>query len=466
MGEVVMRAPKLLCGALLVAVVVFGLPSVVNAAAFIVSNTNDSGPGSLRRAINRANNNTGADTIFFVSGGSGKIILTSGQLLIRDDLTISGPGASVLAVSGNHSSRVFEIESGATVAISGLTITEGLIPPQIEEGGAGVRNFGSLSITDSAITANRTTALDNSSGGGIQNNGSLTVTNSVISENFADRFGGGIGSSGGGLHDTSVTLINTRVIGNFADEGGAGIQNSGSPLVIRKSTIRDNFEPDSGTSILSGRAPVTITGSTISRNRGGGIDPRNSIQIFDGSALIANSRVVGNSVSGIGFDAFSSSVHSLVVSNSVIRGNSGGGIFNDSASVILRNNTRVINNSGPGVVNAVANQLAPATLTVRSSTVSANTHEGNGGGIFNEATETVAGTVRLVSATVNANTAESGGGVYNQGILALTSGSTITMNTATGGLGSGGGVFIDGGSVTLDASSSVTGNTPDDFAGG
>jgi hypothetical protein len=454
MGEDVMRAPRLLCGAVLVAVVVFGLPSVVNAAAFIVSNTNDSGPGSLRRAITRANNNSGADTIFFVSGVSGKIILTSGQLLIRDDLTISGPGAGVLAVSGNQSSRVFEVESGATVAMTGLTITEGRIPADVEEGGGGVRNFGTLTISDSVVSDNRTTSFDNSSGGGIQNSGSLTVTNSLVTRNQAERFGGGIAS--GPSPSSSLTLVNTRVIGNIAGEAGGGI--TGGPLLIENSIIKENFASEVGG--INANGSLTIRGSEISRNSGevfaGGID------IF-GNASIANSRIFGNTVIGINYSA-NTSADSLVVSNSVIRGNTGG-IINTSGPVVLRNNTRVIDNTGSGVRN-VSSDGSPVTLTVRSSTISGNGPTDKGGGIFNGSAVASEATVRLIRSTVSDNTAISGGGVYNQGILALTSGSTITMNTATGGLGSGGGVFIDGGSVTLDASSSVTGNTPDDFAGG
>src|SRR5262245_57279878 len=65
----------------------------------------DSGPDSLRAAITAANANPGADEIDFATTGT--IALTSGQLDITDSLTINGPGASALTVSGNHASRVF-----------------------------------------------------------------------------------------------------------------------------------------------------------------------------------------------------------------------------------------------------------------------------------------------------------------------------------------------------------------------
>ena len=65
----------------------------------------------------------GADTITFSVAGT--ITLTSGALTISDDLTITGPGAGSLAISGNNASRVFLINAGNTVEISGLTIKDG-----------------------------------------------------------------------------------------------------------------------------------------------------------------------------------------------------------------------------------------------------------------------------------------------------------------------------------------------------
>ena len=65
--------------------------------------------------------------------------MTSGELLINANVTINGPGANRLSVSGNNSSRVFEIATGLNVAINGLTITHGSAPDQ----GGGVLNDGS-----------------------------------------------------------------------------------------------------------------------------------------------------------------------------------------------------------------------------------------------------------------------------------------------------------------------------------
>ena len=69
-------------------------------STFTVTNLLDSGPGSLRAAVTAANANPGADSIDFAPTGT--IALTSGELDITDGLTINGPGASALTVSGNH----------------------------------------------------------------------------------------------------------------------------------------------------------------------------------------------------------------------------------------------------------------------------------------------------------------------------------------------------------------------------
>ena len=85
-----------------------------------VTNTNDSGPGSLRQAIVDAND---GDTINF--SVTGTIGLTSGELLVNKSITVSGPGADILAVNGNATYRVFHIAPGKTVSISRLSITNG-----------------------------------------------------------------------------------------------------------------------------------------------------------------------------------------------------------------------------------------------------------------------------------------------------------------------------------------------------
>ena len=83
--------------------------------AFHVTTLADGVAGSLRDAITQANTHAGADIIVFQPGLTGTIALTGGELDITDDLTINGPGADKLTVSGNNTSRIFKVESGETV---------------------------------------------------------------------------------------------------------------------------------------------------------------------------------------------------------------------------------------------------------------------------------------------------------------------------------------------------------------
>ncbi len=84
-------------------------------STFTVTNTADSGTGSLRWAVGQANSAGGADTIDFdstVFNTPRTITLTSGPLVLditSGTETISGPGAGLLSISGNHTSRVFYI---------------------------------------------------------------------------------------------------------------------------------------------------------------------------------------------------------------------------------------------------------------------------------------------------------------------------------------------------------------------
>src|SRR5438876_1242066 len=66
-----------------------------------VSNANDGGAGSLRQAILDANSSTGPDLIGFdpaFFNVARTILLTTGELLIRDSLSIGGTGVSLLTV--------------------------------------------------------------------------------------------------------------------------------------------------------------------------------------------------------------------------------------------------------------------------------------------------------------------------------------------------------------------------------
>src|SRR6185295_7488744 len=77
------------------------------------------------------------------------ITLTTGEIAINKNLTIKA-GASQVTVSGNNSSRVFNVNSGASLTIVGLTISSGR---KTGNGGA-ILNDGTLTVVNSTLTAN------------------------------------------------------------------------------------------------------------------------------------------------------------------------------------------------------------------------------------------------------------------------------------------------------------------------
>ena len=140
-----MAAPETFLGSL----------QVIISATLTVTNTNDSGPGSLREAIEACNNNAGIlDTIVFdptVFATPQTIHLTGVPLEIDDPLTITGPGAAKLNVIADDPVRVFLISGGGDmpVSLSGMTLT-GTVDQDI---GGVIRSLGSaLSVNNCVLT--------------------------------------------------------------------------------------------------------------------------------------------------------------------------------------------------------------------------------------------------------------------------------------------------------------------------
>src|SRR4029077_5753308 len=131
---------------------------------------------------------------------SGTILLTSGELNVDQNVTIGGPGANHLAVDGNGQSRVFYVNLGNTVTISGLTITNG---------SSGVYNDGgALTLSDCTVSGNSGPGVRNDS---LNGSATMTIANSAISGNF------GVGVSNSAHHagaTSSLTVSNCTVSGN------------------------------------------------------------------------------------------------------------------------------------------------------------------------------------------------------------------------------------------------------------
>src|SRR5207253_1125009 len=79
------------------------------------------------------------------------ILLGGSELLLTSSVSIAGPGAGLLAISGNGQSRVFEVAAGASDTISGLTVENGAAAVG---GGGGILNFGNLNISGCMLSGN------------------------------------------------------------------------------------------------------------------------------------------------------------------------------------------------------------------------------------------------------------------------------------------------------------------------
>ena len=162
-------------------------------STFTVKNDADSGTGSLRAAIAEASS---GDTINFAPSAYGTITLTSGPLVVPNiNLTIKGPGASKLTISGNDTYTVLELgvvpydaQTPSSMTISGLTIANGNASVNdIGGSGGGIAEAVNLTLVNSVLTNN---VAPNESGGGISNafpdSGlDLTVVNDVFMNNTA-----------------------------------------------------------------------------------------------------------------------------------------------------------------------------------------------------------------------------------------------------------------------------------------
>ncbi|MBL8761017.1 MAG: right-handed parallel beta-helix repeat-containing protein [Phycisphaerae bacterium] len=291
-------------------------------ATFSVQNVNDVGAGSLREAIADANNLPGADVITFDVGARGTIALSGSELAVTGEVTIDGPGASELQISGSNALRVFHVAPGAVVSISGLTIRNGY---SFDVGG-GVFNEGTLAINNCTISGNWA-----QNAGGVQNNGTLSISNSDISGNTTQYAGGGLRNSG------TAAITDSSITGNSAQDisysSGGGIDNTGT-LTITNSTISGNSSIENGGGINASGGSLTISGSTISGNSawyGGGIFSSRSL-------AITNSTISGNTSQpgGQGGGLFTNTLQPVTIRNSTIAGNLGnGGIHITDGSPVM-----------------------------------------------------------------------------------------------------------------------------------
>ncbi len=164
------------------------LPYLSYAATIEITNTNDTGPGSLRQAVLDA---TSGDTITFSTTIDGMPIMLTTEITLNKNLVILGNDTTNTIIDGMNTSRIFYIPTGHTISISSIKMQggNGASPNQPFSGtsGGAIYNQGTLTLTNSTVSGNSASRA----GGGIYNFGTLTLTNSTVSGNSASRDGGG-----------------------------------------------------------------------------------------------------------------------------------------------------------------------------------------------------------------------------------------------------------------------------------
>ncbi len=312
----------------------------------VVTNTNSSGPGSLLSTIGAA---SPGDTITFASDVTGTITVPSSAdagFFISENLDIQGPGADSLTISGNGEYGVFEINTGVTATIAGLTLANG---------------------------------NSDSTGGAIYSAGTLTINSCTFSDNFG-LAGGAICDNSGGYSTDGMLTINNSTFSNNSGAVGGAIYIAGATVTVNNSTFADNSTLPArnggsfGGAIFNYGGTLTVTDSTLSGNsaaaEGGGIDNTSGPFNAPATLILANTIIAGNTAPA-GPDV-SGSVTSL---GSNLIGNSSGG--SGFAATDLVNVSPLLgplqNNGGPTetmallpgspAIDSGSNYLIPAGIT-------------------------------------------------------------------------------------------------------
>ena len=369
----------------------FQLRDVSPNQTFTVTSAADSGSGTLRQAIAEANGITGA-TINFAPGSKGQTIdLTSyvnntgaappppsagpTAFDITSNMTIVGSGEVIQRDATASPFRLFTVEAGASLTLSGLSLEDGLAQGfnggTSQAGGAGggaaglggaVFNLGSLTIQDSTLTAN---TAQGGSGGNISGSNPGGAGGGGLGSVGVNAPGTGNGANGGGPNGGTGDTGSGAGIGGFGGGGGGG-NLSTTPGAT------GGFGGGGGGGGGSGGA-----GSTGSSGGAGGFGAGGAGG--GGGASGGGSFGAGGFGGGAGADGAGGSLGGAGGGGAGL----GGAIFNAGGTLVLTNDTIFGNkalggtgvNDGSGLGGGVFN--LDGTLTATNDTLAGNTVSGS-----------------------------------------------------------------------------------------
>jgi hypothetical protein len=267
-------------------------------ANLIVTNTNDSGSGSLRDTIATAP----ADALitFAHNLANQTITLTSGQLVVNKNLIIDGAQTPGLTISGNNTSRVIEMENAINLTLKNVTIANGKVTGADEATGAGGGLRGSSSST---LTLEYCTFKNNvaSWAGAIYTGFKSTniIKNCTFDSNNgtsgkSERGAGAIATkSGGSLTVKASTFTNNKGINGGAINNLLGILTVDNCIFTNNDTLAGVF----GTRTIGYGGAIYTDGANAS-------GPNYGHGPVGGKVTISNSRFDGNKGAGQGGGLF------------------------------------------------------------------------------------------------------------------------------------------------------------------
>ena len=361
------------------------LATPAGASAFTVTTLASAGAGSLRQAIINANTSPGADTIDFAPGVTGEIWLTSNLPTISEGVTITGPGATALAINGVSLYHAFDIDTQGTgaVTISGLTVTHSAWLGAL----SGDSQGGAVRVIDTSITLDAVVIRDSSSasitydafGGGIfvSNGlglGDVTISNSVIAGNGALSSSQRAAAGGGGawIEADNITIEGTEISENTSKYAGGAYVTAWQNLTIDDSLIANNLSHDYIGGLAAGGHAVVVTDSVVSgnvsENSVGGIYIGTDLyfgSLGSPALTMTNTRISDNSATEIGGGLVFSLETPALLDQVTVTGNVGGDIGGlDVLGNMTMSSSTIAGNIGAGI--NVGYWLVPTSVSACS----------------------------------------------------------------------------------------------------
>lgn len=337
---------------------------------------------SLREAIQSANFSPEADTIILpadtitiqLAGDDDMNNTGDFDILVDQDITITGQGVGYSVINGNDIDRIFQITgSGSALTLQALTVTNGdATGGSMTQGGA-IFSAGTLTLSGVEVSNNK-----GSDGGALSLMQAATISNSEISDNTATNTGGAIKTS------STLTLSESVISGNSATANSGAIYTDGTALVLDRTVVTANTTDGQAGGIYIQSGTLTMDDSTVSSNTAA--VEAGGLMLSDGVSAIIRTSVLRDN-SGANGGAIQTRCGTTTVVNSYLVGNSasqqGGAVYGSCTSIglvgtgtvellfsTIADNTAVF--SGPGL-QAVSSDDDSIAFTAKAVILSNNT---------------------------------------------------------------------------------------------